>query len=316
MIPLIKVSVIVPVYNKEKELEKCLDSLVQQTLEEIEIIVVDDASTDGSRKIIEQYQKKYPTKIKAYFNEVNQQIGKTRNRGLKEATGKYVGFVDGDDFVKPEMYQAYFEFAEQNNLDIVTGFYDKVSKTTTRFENPVFPISNIKERPNLLLEIDYGPCNKIFKRSLIEEHQICFEENLKYEDMPFVAKALCYAQKVGHIEESYYGYYIHEESETTTIDSHVYDMFQIMDQVQKLYEQVVDKEYIEALTIRQITRYMLQQKYQIDQNVKKQFIADGYQYLKKMNPNWRKNSLYKKENFVKRLVKNHARLLKLYCRTN
>ena len=137
MIPLIKVSVIVPVYNKEKELEKCLDSLVQQTLEEIEIIVVDDASTDGSRKIIEQYKKKYPTKIKAYFNEMNQQIGKTRNRGLKEATGKYVGFVDGDDFVKPEMYQAYFEFAEQNNLDIVTGFYDKVSKTTTRFENPV-----------------------------------------------------------------------------------------------------------------------------------------------------------------------------------
>ncbi len=303
---------IVPVYNKEKTLARCLDSLLQQDYKNIEIIVVDDKSTDDSKKVIEYYQKKYPAKIKASFNKKNSYIGKTRNMGLSLATGDYIGFVDSDDYVKKDMYSTYIAFMEEHDLDIVSGYYEKVGKEEGLFKNTYFPLSNIKKRPHLLLEFDCGPCNKLFRKSLIDEHEIRFLENTKYEDVPFVLKALYYAKRVGHLKKSYYYYYIHDESETTVMDEHVFDIFKILDEVRTTYHDFDNQEVLEAFVIREVGRYLLLQKYQKNKKIRSRFIEEGYLYLEKMNPKWRQNKIYKQEKFIKKMIQNHKMWLKLY----
>ena len=108
----IKVSVIVPVYNVEKFIDKCLNSLVKQSLKEIEIIVVNDGTKDNSQKIIDKYVKKYPDKIKSYIKENGGQ-GSARNYGLKKASGEYIGYVDSDDFVEKDMYKKLYNGKNQ-----------------------------------------------------------------------------------------------------------------------------------------------------------------------------------------------------------
>lgn len=310
---MIKISIIVPVYNKEKELRKCLDSLVMQTLHDIEIIVIDDFSNDNSRLIIDEYAKKYPKMITKSFNEKNMGIGFTRNKGISLANGQYLGFVDADDYVDIKMYDDYYNFAIDNGLDLVTGYYMKFGDDSGIFKNKYFNICSLKNNPSVLLDIDYGPCNKIFKKNIVIRNNIRFEENLKYEDMPFVFKFLKHADLIGHIGKSYYHYYIHSNSETTIVDRRVFDMFKIMDMFNEYYVNFEDKEVILALNILQITRYMLQQKYQENSKYRKEFIEKGYNYLDAIDVNWRKNRYYCSNSFFKRMIINSKLLLSLYC---
>ena len=114
----IEVSVIVPVYNVERYLTQCLDSLVNQTLEAIEIIVVNDGTKDNSQSIIDQFQAQYPSKIRSFF-KTNGGLGDARNFGMQKATGEYIGFVDSDDYVEHDMYQKMYDLAQRDNLDLV-----------------------------------------------------------------------------------------------------------------------------------------------------------------------------------------------------
>ena len=310
---MIEVSIIVPVYNKEKELRRCLDSLTNQTINNLEIIVIDDKSTDDSKKIIKEYYEKYPKKVIPMYNDKNEGIGFCRNKGIKKAKGEYLGFVDADDYVDFKMYEKYLEFAKNNSLEIVTGYYIKCGMINELFKNEYFSIGSLKENSELLLKLDYGPCNKLFKKSLIIDNNILFEEKLKYEDMPFVLKSLKNANKIGHINKAYYYYYIHSNSETTTVDKRVFDIFKIMKIINKYYSDYENLECLDALNILQITRYMVQQRYQCNHNIANSFINYGYQYLNAINKNWRKNRYYLKENFLKRIIKNNKFILKVYC---
>jgi len=113
----VKVSVIVPVYNVELYLEKCLDSLVNQTLKEIEIIVVNDGSPDNSQEIIDKYAKEYKN-IKAYKKK-NGGLSDARNYGIKKASGEYIAFIDSDDYVRLDMYEKMYNKAKSGNFDMV-----------------------------------------------------------------------------------------------------------------------------------------------------------------------------------------------------
>lgn len=309
-----KVSVIVPVYNASAHLEQCLDSLVNQTLKDFEVIAINDASTDNSLEILKRYEKKYPRKIKLINNKKNLGIGKTRNKGLKAADAEYIGFVDSDDYVELNMYEEYYDYAKRNNLDIATGYYYKIeTKEKQLFQNDYFEITNVHLNKNLINMIDYGPANKVFKHELIKEHNIQFEEQLKYEDMPFVLKGLYYSEKVGHINKAYYNYRIHYNSETTTMNEKVFDMFEILNICNKIYQD--DKFYQEKeyLNIKQITRYMLQQKKQKSLKIKNEFINQGYENLNNNFPKWKLNTYYKEEPISKRFIKNNKILMKIYC---
>ena len=114
----VKVSVIVPVYKTEAYLEKCLDSLVNQTLSDIEIIVVNDGSPDNSQDIIDRYVEKYPQKVKGVIKE-NGGLSDARNYGLDFVSGEFVTFVDSDDYVELDSYEKTYNYAKENDLDVV-----------------------------------------------------------------------------------------------------------------------------------------------------------------------------------------------------
>ena len=151
----LKVSVIVPVYNSEIYLRDCLESLLNQTLTELEIILVDDASTDKSFEIIVEYKNKYP-KIKIFKSEQNKGQGASRNIGMSLATGEYIGFLDSDDYVAPTMYENLYNSAKENNANIATtrltfvkdgSYLGKIFESNNRINNYT-PLDN----PKLVLD--------------------------------------------------------------------------------------------------------------------------------------------------------------------
>ena len=113
-----KVSVIIPVYNVEKYISRCLESLANQTLKDLEILIVNDGSTDNSRSIIEKYLKKHSLRIK-YFEKQNGGLSSARNYGLKYATGEYIAFLDSDDYVEKDMYEDMYKIAKKDDADMV-----------------------------------------------------------------------------------------------------------------------------------------------------------------------------------------------------
>lgn len=308
-----KISVIIPVYNSSTYLRKCLDSVVNQTLKDIEIIVINDGSTDDSKNIIEEYLCKYKNII--FIDQENKGIGKTRNIGIKKATGEYITFVDSDDYIKENMLEEYYKYAKKHNFDLVIGSYiKKINNKEIIFENNKFKTGNVKTTPQILYLIEYGPWAKLYKREMLINNNIYFDEKRKYEDMPFVSKALLKSKLIGQIIEPYYYYIIHNNSETTTMDKRVFDILDILKEIKDYYKrEYYLRDELDYVIIDKITTYMLQQRVQKDNKLRIEFIDAGYAFLNKNIKNWRGNKYYKKTNFLKRIIKNNKKILKIYC---
>ena len=308
-----KISVIIPVYNSSTYLRKCLDSVVNQTLKDIEIIVINDGSTDDSKNIIEEYSCKYKNII--FIDQENKGIGKTRNIGIKKATGEYITFVDSDDYIKENMLEEYYKYARKHNFDLVIGSYiKKINNKEIIFENNKFKTGNVKTTPQILYLIEYGPWAKLYKRELLTNNNIYFDEKRKYEDMPFVSKTLLKSKLIGQITEPYYYYIIHNNSETTTMDKRVFDILDILKEIKDYYKrEYYLRDELDYVIIDKITTYMLQQRVQKDNKLRIEFIDEGYAFLNKNIKNWRRNKYYKKTNSLKRIIKNNKKILKIYC---
>ena len=167
-----KVSIIVPVYNVEKYLAKCLDSLVNQTLEDLEIIVVDDGSRDNSKQIIDEFQTKYPDKIKSFVKK-NGGLSDARNFGLDRANGEYIGFVDSDDYVTAGMFEEVYSLAQKYDAEMVICNLQKVDENGKILQK-LTQVPNMPEKIDLVKnfsvfsDLGYFACNKLFKRELFE----------------------------------------------------------------------------------------------------------------------------------------------------
>jgi glycosyltransferase involved in cell wall biosynthesis len=214
----IKISVIIPVYNSELYISECIESLINQSLQECEFIFINDGSIDKSSQIIEKYSKQDSRII--LINQENKGISIARNTGLDIATGEYIGFVDNDDFVKYDMYETLYNQAIKEDLDIV------ISKTILGrdgkylIKDAIFPIDKTyyqdfiqsKVMINLLKVEDlFAVWNKIYKKSLIDENKICFPKNrIIEEDNMFNLQAFNFASKVKFID--YGGYYFRENA--------------------------------------------------------------------------------------------------------
>jgi len=186
----INVSIIVPVYNSEKSLKFTLDSLVKGSLSEIEIIAIDDASTDRSFVILKEYEKAYPEKVKVYQNKSNIGQGATRNRGIKLAKGKYIGFVDSDDYVNFRMYEVMYNGAVVHNFPevVTTGllFVKGNYYLDNNFEGlkqDKGKVMSVLDNPDFILEQSPSACNKIFRTDTIKGN--LFLEGVMWEDVAF-----------------------------------------------------------------------------------------------------------------------------------
>ena len=184
-----KVSIIVPVYNEEEYVSTCLDSLINQTLDDIEIILIDDSSTDNSLNILLDYAKKYPN-IKVYHNEKNIGQGASRNRGLSLATGEYIGFVDSDDYIRNTMYEDMYKAVLNNNYpEVVTteimfvkddGYANRDLEFLARGKEKII---NPTLDKNAVISESPAVCNKIFRRDTLKDFY--FVEDSLFEDIPF-----------------------------------------------------------------------------------------------------------------------------------
>lgn len=193
----IKVSVIVPVYNSEKYLYKCLDSLVNQSLKEIEIILINDCSTDGSLEILKEYKEKYSDKIILINLKENKKPGGARNEGMKIAKGEYVGFVDSDDYVEIEMYEELYKIAKIEDYDMVDCGFDNKSmkkKVLSTTENTWGEL-DIEKRGHLIAYPGFL-WSKIFKRNIFIDNDIKFREKVTFEDVDFLPVVMVYLKKV------------------------------------------------------------------------------------------------------------------------
>lgn len=255
----VKVSIIVPVYNGEKYLINCLSFLVNQTLQDIQIIIIDDASTDGSRYIIEECSRQYPDKVISIFLDRNRGAGGARNIGLQRATGKYIGFVDCDDYVNVNMYEELFVAAIKENYDIVDSFlyHEKERNIVITTPTDVEGILDENKKKVLLMNTGYI-VTKIFKASLLQEKEIKFRENVRYEDPDFLCRVYLEAKSIICIKKVFYFYRYNENSTTKAIDIKQY-IFQEVQYMESLYKvfQMADKEakYREELDYKLIYLY-------------------------------------------------------------
>lgn len=206
-------SVIVPVYNTENYIEECIESLYKAKIKNMEVIVINDGSTDNSEKIIKKCMKKYPDFI-TYLKQENHGLGNVRNVGLKNANGKYVASIDSDDTINKNFFVEALPYLKED-IDIVMcdwlSIYNKNEKFETTAIDYVF--QNLNQYKGILFTtIMPSTCNKIIKKSLLEDIGYSYAEGLKYEDLSLNPIVLLKSRSIKYINKPYYEYKIRENS--------------------------------------------------------------------------------------------------------
>lgn len=234
-----RVSIIVPVYNVENYLAKCLDSLVKQSLPDIEILVVNDGSKDNSEKIIEGYTQKYPEKIKAYTKE-NGGLSDARNFGIDRATGDYIGFVDSDDYVTETMFEEMLLLAEKHNAKMVISNIQKVDENG-KVVQKLTQLPNMPEKITLeknfsvFSDISYFACNKLFKKELFNQKR--FKKGVHFEDIQLIPQLLLECETIAQTQNFHYQYLERTDSITKTHTEKGLDMLKAVSDVEQVFRE-------------------------------------------------------------------------------
>lgn len=308
---MIKVSVIVPVYNVEPYIEKCLESLTKQTLKDIEIIVVNDGSPDNSQKIIDKYTKKYKN-IKSYIKE-NGGLSDARNFGLTKATGEYISFVDSDDSVEETMLEKLYEEATKKKLDIVVCDYYQLWPNK---EYKEIIKSNLKYSDEIIKNYLLSPpmaWTRLYKKEIFKN--VKFTKNIYYEDLECMPKLVKYTNKIEFLEEPLYNYLQRDGSimKQKEFNDKLYDIFKVLDsnrkELYKKYPDEIEYMYITHLLRTATLRFLDYPNY-------KETIAKVISTIKEYFPNWKQNKYYKKSSKKLKLVcilayNNQTKILKL-----
>lgn len=284
-----KVSVIVPVYNVEKYLDRCLDSLVNQTLQEIEIIVINDSTPDQSQIIIDKYMNLYPNKVFSYIKP-NGGLSDARNYGMSKMKGDYFGFVDGDDYVEYSMFEKLYERATQEEADVTTcDFYWTYPNRLQRATDG--PYTNERE---LLTKMMPTVWNKLYKKSWFDSLDIKFPVGLRYEDSSFSIRLAPFIRKLAYVNEPLVYYVQRQDSITYTQNSKVGDMLTVFNDIFEFYQKhnLYDQyqSELEYLTLKYFLGSSFLRAAQIqDKNTRKAILKEGWDLLNKRFPMWRKN---------------------------
>lgn len=218
-----KLSIVIPVYNTALYLKECLESIISQTYSEIEIICVDDCSTDNSADIIREYAAK-DSRVKYIKHTENKKQGAARNTGIDAASGKYITFIDSDDYLSDKyVYEKCINLMEKHNADIITFSFTSFD-TKNNIEKYTNVLKNLPEKCNVdsrnMREVGVTVWNKIFKLEDIKK--VRFPEGMKYEDIPFWYNFVLTIKPVSYnTSESFLRYRIHPEQTTQHIKNNI-----------------------------------------------------------------------------------------------
>lgn len=234
-----KVSVIVPVYNVENYLKKCLDSLVSQTLQDIEIVVVNDGSTDNSQKIIDEFQEEFPLKIKSYIKE-NGGLSDARNFGLEKVSGEFIGFVDSDDYVSETMFKEMYDLAKKHSAEMVICNLQKVDEngnvTQKLTQIPNMPEKiDLRKNFSVFSDLSYFACNKIFRKDLFQ--QKTFKKGVHFEDIQLIPQLLLKCTTLAQTQKFHYQYLERSDSITKTHSEKGLDILKAVEDVEVAFLQ-------------------------------------------------------------------------------
>ncbi|MFK9089939.1 glycosyltransferase family 2 protein [Bacillus salipaludis] len=225
-----KISIIVPVYNVEPYIHKCIDSILKQTFEDFELILVDDGSPDNCGKICDEYSK-LDNRIKVLHKE-NGGVSSARNAGIRTAKGEYIGFVDSDDFIHQRMYELLYSYGIKHTADVVLCDYLVVNDEemhNTNYDIPEFneeQYSNIESLYQLYTNLDIQfviPCNKLFRRSLF--NNLKFIEGKRHEDEIIAHRILFKSSKVTYLPIKLYYYFQRKDSFMKSFNIERLDVF-------------------------------------------------------------------------------------------
>ena len=289
-----KVSVIVPVYNVYNYLDKCLKSLVNQTLRDIEIIVVNDGSPDNSQEIIDKYAKKYKN-VHSYIKE-NGGLSDARNFGIEKASGEYIAFIDSDDYVTYDMYEKMYKKAVSGNFDMVVCDLnyvyedsDKINRVSSNLENDT---TNIKKA---MLNIYPAAWNKIFKKKLFK-NDIRFKKGVWFEDVEFIYRMLPYVKSIGVVKEPFNQYLQREGSITKSIDPRIYNYIDNFNGIVEYYKKYkfYDKYYkeLEYSYVRYLYATFIKQSSGFSCEEYDKAVCLAIENVKKNFPKYRRNKYF------------------------
>lgn len=317
----IKVSVIIPVYNTSIYLDKCLGSLINQTLKEIEIICINDGSTDNSLEILQKYAQ--DDKRIIIINQQNQGQSAARNAGLNAASGEYIGFIDSDDWADDTMFEKLYQGAKSYDSDISMCSINVFDEKTGKFDTNdpymtlnLFPKSfkskafNYQDCLDFLFRICVTPWNKIYKNSWIQEKNLKFQEGINFEDMIFAVETLIKSEKISLVDEPLVIY--RKASQTSysvgnyKLDYKKMDFFTIFEHIERILKEnsVYDslKDYFNFYMRNNLIYWY--EKIE-NKEVKKRY----YKKLTKIYPDFKFYNLvlWAKKNKLKRTIKSLAK---------
>ena len=311
-----KVSVIVPVYNVEKYIEKCLNTLVNQTIDDIEIIIVNDGSKDKSEDIIKRFMEKYPEKI-VYLKKENGGLSDARNFGIPYAKGEYIAFLDSDDYIENYMYKDMYELAKKDDSDMVEC--DFIWEYPNKIRIDTGEIYNGKHE--MLEKIRVVAWNKLIKRSILEQTKILFPKGYRYEDLEFTYKLVPYLEKVSFLKKPYVHYIQRDTSISNTQNERTKEVFDVLDNVINYYkEKGIYEEYkteLEYSYTRILLCSSLKRMCKIDDKQTREKLLDlTWDNLNTKFPNWKNNKIlnnnHSKKNLYMKSV--NAKTYKIYTK--
>ena len=294
-----KVSVIVPIYNVEKYLEKCINSLLSQTLEDIQIILVNDGSKDNSGNIAKEYEKNNKDRV-IYVEKENGGLSDARNYGLKYATGDFIAFLDSDDYIEKNAYEEMYNQAIEENADYVECDFIWEFPNKIRVDKQ-YPYKNKKEMLSFVRVVAW---NKLIKRQLITDNNFEFPKGLRYEDVEFTYKLIPFINKFAYVDKPFIHYVQREGSIANVQNERTAEIFTVLDNVIEFYKKNnIYEEYRDELEYN-YARYLLCSSLKRmckikDKTIREKLLTESWERLNLNFPNWKENVILKTVNIGK-----------------
>lgn len=289
-----KVSVIVPAYNASNYIDKCINSLVAQTLKDIEIIVIDDGSTDDTYEKLSTYKDQ----IKI-IKQKNGGVANARNKGLSVATGEYIAYVDSDDWVEENMFELLYNKAKKDDYDVVECdfYYVDDHNTWDGMVDIDIDITNIEEKKKYYINMFPVIWNKIYKKEKIKD--INFKSGVWAEDVEYLYRILPNIDNIGKINKKLYYYYQRTISESRLFDKRVYNYIDNFNGIIEYYKTNgiygAYKEELEYCYVRYIYATFIKRAATFkDKNEYKKAVNEAIKNVKEKFPKYRRNKYFYK----------------------
>ena len=267
------IGVIIPNYNSGTYIKKCLDSLLEQEYKVSEIIVVDDCSTDGSKKIVKEYTEKNDDII-LLENEKNMGVSYSRNKGIEYAKSEYIMFCDSDDWYEKQATKRMMEKVEKDSADFVLAGYYITYKDGRKIEVKYNNLNNIKiDKEMAISYLPITSSSKLIKKSILVEHNIKYPEGIKNcEELPVIPVAGFYAKKVVYIDECLYNYFQRENSAS----NHELQDLSFYDITYEKFKSNLPQEYRSSINIRMVEHLLYSKTYSLikEKHLKKEIIEN------------------------------------------